>query len=120
MLRRALELGVTFIDTADSYGPGVSERVIREALHPYPDELVIATKAGLMRRFHSTPLPDGGRNHETGASLMSDLLDTVIEAHGGLERWGELDAVPARLTQGGALWGLKGQQGVLAWHARHS
>jgi pyridoxine 4-dehydrogenase len=49
VLRRALELGVTFIDTADSYGPEVSERLIHEALHPYPDDLVIATKAGLMR-----------------------------------------------------------------------
>jgi pyridoxine 4-dehydrogenase len=49
VLRRALDLGVTFIDTADSYGPEVSERLIREALHPYPDDLVIATKAGLMR-----------------------------------------------------------------------
>jgi aryl-alcohol dehydrogenase-like predicted oxidoreductase len=49
VLRRAVELGVTFIDTADSYGPGVSERVIREALHPYPDDVVIATKAGLTR-----------------------------------------------------------------------
>jgi aryl-alcohol dehydrogenase-like predicted oxidoreductase len=49
VLRRAIELGVTFIDTADSYGPEVSERLIREALHPYPDGLVIATKAGLMR-----------------------------------------------------------------------
>jgi hypothetical protein len=44
---------------------------------------------------------------------MSNLLETVIEAHGGLERWGELDAVSARLVQGGALWALKGQQGVL-------
>jgi pyridoxine 4-dehydrogenase len=49
VLRRALELGVTFIDTADSYGPGVSERLIREALYPYPDDLVIATKAGFVR-----------------------------------------------------------------------
>jgi aryl-alcohol dehydrogenase-like predicted oxidoreductase len=49
VLHRALELGVTFIDTADSYGPEVSERLIREALHPYPDDLVIATKAGLTR-----------------------------------------------------------------------
>ena len=49
VLRRALDLGVTFIDTADSYGPEVSERLIREALHPYPDNLVIATKAGLTR-----------------------------------------------------------------------
>jgi hypothetical protein len=44
---------------------------------------------------------------------MSDLLDTVIEAHGGLERWGQLDSVSARLIQGGAMWGIKGQQGVL-------
>jgi aryl-alcohol dehydrogenase-like predicted oxidoreductase len=49
VLRRALELGVTLIDTADSYGPEVSERLIHEALHPYPDDLVIATKAGFVR-----------------------------------------------------------------------
>jgi aryl-alcohol dehydrogenase-like predicted oxidoreductase len=49
VLRRAVELGVTFIDTADSYGPEVSERIIHEALYPYPDDLVIATKAGLTR-----------------------------------------------------------------------
>jgi aryl-alcohol dehydrogenase-like predicted oxidoreductase len=50
VLRRAVELGVNFIDTADSYGPEVSERLIAEALHPYPKGLVIATKAGLTRR----------------------------------------------------------------------
>jgi pyridoxine 4-dehydrogenase len=49
VLRRAVERGVTFIDTADSYGPEVSERLIREALHPYPEDLVIATKAGMTR-----------------------------------------------------------------------
>ncbi|MFE9607245.1 aldo/keto reductase [Streptomyces sp. NPDC006012] len=49
VLRRAVELGVNFIDTADSYGPFVSEQLIRKALHPYPDDLVIATKAGLSR-----------------------------------------------------------------------
>ncbi|HEY1702389.1 MAG TPA: aldo/keto reductase [Trebonia sp.] len=49
VLRRAVELGVNFIDTADSYGPYVSEEIIREALHPYPADLVIATKAGLVR-----------------------------------------------------------------------
>ena len=49
VLRRALELGITLIDTADSYGPEVSERLIAEALYPYPPELVIATKAGLRR-----------------------------------------------------------------------
>ena len=49
VLRRAVELGVNFIDTADSYGPGISEELIAEALHPYPAELLIATKAGLTR-----------------------------------------------------------------------
>src|SRR5271165_3202031 len=49
VLRRAVELGLNFIDTADSYGPEVSERLIAEALHPYPGHLVIATKGGLTR-----------------------------------------------------------------------
>ena len=49
VLRRAVELGVDLIDTADSYGPFVSEDLICEALHPYPDGLVIATKGGLTR-----------------------------------------------------------------------
>jgi pyridoxine 4-dehydrogenase len=49
VLKRAVELGVNFIDTADSYGPFVSENLIKQALHPYPDGLVIATKAGLTR-----------------------------------------------------------------------
>ena len=44
---------------------------------------------------------------------MNDLLEEVIEAHGGLERWNQLDKVSARLSQGGALWALKGQPGVL-------
>jgi pyridoxine 4-dehydrogenase len=49
VLRRAIELGVNFIDTADSYGPYVSEELISETLYPYPDDLVIATKGGLER-----------------------------------------------------------------------
>ncbi|WP_322906090.1 aldo/keto reductase [Paenibacillus campi] len=49
VLQRAVELGVNFIDTADSYGPFVAEQLIRKALHPYKDDLVIATKAGLTR-----------------------------------------------------------------------
>jgi pyridoxine 4-dehydrogenase len=49
VLRRAVELGINFIDTADSYGPGISEEIIAEALHPYPAGLVIATKAGFDR-----------------------------------------------------------------------
>jgi len=62
VLRRAVELGVSLIDTADSYGPYVAEELIREALHPYPDELVIATKAGLVRtgpdEWHSVGRPE--------------------------------------------------------------
>ena len=49
VLRRAVELGVNFIDTADAYGPEISERLIAEALHPYPKDLVIATKGGFTR-----------------------------------------------------------------------
>src|ERR1700741_5239372 len=59
VLRRALELGVNFIDTADSYGPKVSEELIAEALHPYPDGLVIATKAGLVRPGPNRWIPSG-------------------------------------------------------------
>jgi len=58
-VRRAVELGVDLIDTADSYGPEVSEDIIREALHPYPDELLIATKAGLTRQGPGQWLPVG-------------------------------------------------------------
>ena len=49
VLRRAVELGVNLIDTSDAYGPEVNELQIAEALHPYPDGLVIATKGGLLR-----------------------------------------------------------------------
>jgi hypothetical protein len=59
VLRRALELGITLIDTADSYGPFVSERLIAEALHPYPENLLIATKAGFQRSGPDQWEPDG-------------------------------------------------------------
>ena len=59
VLRRAVELGVNFIDTADSYGPFVAEQLIREALHPYPDGLVIATKVGFTRQGPSRWVPVG-------------------------------------------------------------
>jgi aryl-alcohol dehydrogenase-like predicted oxidoreductase len=59
VLRRAVELGINLIDTADSYGPYVSEELIREALHPYPKGLVIATKAGLARTGPSRWVPLG-------------------------------------------------------------
>ena len=57
VLRRAIEIGVTLIDTADAYGPKVNEQFIAETLHPYPEELVIATKGGLTR-----PRPGGWEN----------------------------------------------------------
>ena len=59
VLRRAVELGVDFIDTADSYGPRVSEELLAEALHPYPDNLVIATKGGLERPGPDRWTPNG-------------------------------------------------------------
>jgi aryl-alcohol dehydrogenase-like predicted oxidoreductase len=59
VLRAAIESGVDFIDTADSYGPAVSEHLIAEALHPYPERLVIATKAGLARTRPGEWVPVG-------------------------------------------------------------
>lgn len=63
VLQRAVELGITLIDTADSYGPEVSERLIAEALHPYPSDLLIATKAGLQRPGPNEWVPDGRPEH---------------------------------------------------------
>jgi pyridoxine 4-dehydrogenase len=60
--RRAVELGIDLIDTADSYGPYVSEEILREALYPYPEQLLIATKAGLVRmgpsQWHAVGRPE--------------------------------------------------------------
>jgi pyridoxine 4-dehydrogenase len=78
LLRRCLELGIDFIDTADSYGPEVSERLIAEALCPYPPGLVIATKAGLRR-----PGPDqwreDGRPEYLRAQVLSSLRRLKLE-----------------------------------------
>jgi pyridoxine 4-dehydrogenase len=62
-LQRAVELGVNFIDTADAYGPEVSENLIAETLYPYPDDLVIATKGGLTRPGPGRWEPDGRPEH---------------------------------------------------------
>jgi pyridoxine 4-dehydrogenase len=80
VLRRALELGVNFIDTADSYGPEVSERLIAEALHPYPAGLLIATKGGQRRPGPGRWEPDGRPEHLREAcegSLRRLRLDTI-------------------------------------------
>jgi aryl-alcohol dehydrogenase-like predicted oxidoreductase len=80
VLRRAVDLGVTFIDTADSYGPHVSETLIAEALHPYPEDLVIATKGGLERPGPGQWPPNGRPEHLIAAcegSLIRLKLDQI-------------------------------------------
>lgn len=63
VLKRTLDLGINFIDTADSYGPNVSEELIAEALYPYPKELLIGTKGGLLRTGPNQWPVDGSRKH---------------------------------------------------------
>lgn len=80
VLKRTLELGINFIDTADSYGPYVSEELIAEALHPYPDGLVIGTKGGLLRTGPNQWPVDGSRKHLEEAldgSLKRLKLDRI-------------------------------------------
>lgn len=71
VLRRAVDLGIDLFDTADSYGPGVSERLIRETLRPYPEELTIATKGGLLRNRAGDWLPRGDPDYLRNAVLCS-------------------------------------------------
>jgi pyridoxine 4-dehydrogenase len=78
ILRRAVELGVNFIDTADSYGPEVNERQIAEALHPYPEGLVIATKGGLLHERRGEWRQDG-RPESLRASCESSLKRLRLE-----------------------------------------
>jgi pyridoxine 4-dehydrogenase len=80
LLRRVVELGIDLIDTADSYGPEVSENLIAEALHPYPDGLVLATKGGLVRTGPSQWPRDGRPEHLREAcegSLRRLRLDRI-------------------------------------------
>jgi pyridoxine 4-dehydrogenase len=71
VLRRAVELGVNFIDTADAYGPEVSERLLAEALHPYPKGVVIATKGGIVRPSQERWERDGRPEHLRAACEAS-------------------------------------------------
>jgi aryl-alcohol dehydrogenase-like predicted oxidoreductase len=80
VLRRAVDLGVNFIDTADSYGPVVAEQLIRKALHPYRDGIVIATKAGLTRQGPGRWTPVGQPAYlrqQAELSLRNLGLDTI-------------------------------------------
>jgi aryl-alcohol dehydrogenase-like predicted oxidoreductase len=77
-LRRVVELGVTFIDTAHAYGPEVSESLIAQALYPYPDNLVIATKGGLERPGPGRWEPDG-RPEKLRAECESSLRRLRLE-----------------------------------------
>jgi aryl-alcohol dehydrogenase-like predicted oxidoreductase len=80
VLRRAVDLGINFIDTADSYGPFVSERLIARALHPYPRGVVIATKAGLQRTGPDQWEPDGRPEYlreRCEGSLLRLKLDRI-------------------------------------------
>jgi pyridoxine 4-dehydrogenase len=80
VLRRAVDAGVNFIDTADSYGPEVAERLIFEALHPYPDDLVIATKVGFTRAGPGDWRPVGRPEYlrqQTELSLRRMGLETI-------------------------------------------
>jgi pyridoxine 4-dehydrogenase len=71
VLRRAVDLGVNFLDTADSYGPVVAEQLIKKALHPYPADLVIATKAGLTRHGPGSWAPLGRPEYLRQQALLS-------------------------------------------------
>ena len=80
VLHRALELGIDFVDTADAYGPDVNEEIIAEALHPYPENLVIATKGGLTRSGPGEWHPNGRPKHLRQAlegSLKRLKVDTI-------------------------------------------
>jgi pyridoxine 4-dehydrogenase len=90
VLRRAVELGVDHIDTAQYYGPDVSNELIREALHPYPDDLVLVSKVGAFRDDHGGWLP--GQRPEQLRSAVEDNLRTL-----GTDRLG---AVNLRLMEG--------------------
>jgi aryl-alcohol dehydrogenase-like predicted oxidoreductase len=84
VLRHAVDLGVNFIDTADVYGPGDNERLIREALYPYPPDLVIATKAGLVRSGPGTRTRPGFSANGTPTHIRRAVEGSLRDL--GLER----------------------------------
>jgi aryl-alcohol dehydrogenase-like predicted oxidoreductase len=105
VLQRAVELGVNFIDTADSYGPEVSETLIAEALHPYPDDLVIATKGGLERTGPGR-WPVNGRPEHLRAACDGSLLRLRLDQI-ALYQWHRPDPRVPLAESVGALVQLK-------------
>src|SRR3978361_135079 len=87
VLRRAVELGVNHIDTSDYYGPHVTNEIIREALHPYPDELVLVTKVGARRT------PDGDWPEALGADELRNAVHDNLD-HLGVDA---MDVVNLRM-----------------------
>ena len=107
VVRRAAELGVNFIDTADSYGPNVSERIIAEALYPYPEGVVIATKGGLERPGPDQWVENGKPEHLRSAcesSLRRLRLDRI-----GLYQLHRIDPTVPVEDQLGALTDLQAE-----------
>jgi pyridoxine 4-dehydrogenase len=107
VLRRAIELGVNFIDTADSYGPNVSEEIIAEALHPYPAGLVIATKGGFERTGPDRWVENGKPEHLKSAcegSLRRLKVDRI-----DLYQLHRIDSKVPEADQFGALKDLQAQ-----------
>jgi pyridoxine 4-dehydrogenase len=107
VLRRAIELGVNFIDTADSYGPHISEDLISEALYPYPDDLVIATKGGL-ERTGPNQWPANGRPEHLVAACEGSLRRLKLDQIALYQFHRPDPAVPLEDSIG-ALVGLKEQ-----------
>ena len=107
VLRRAVDLGVNFIDTADSYGPNVSEELIREALHPYPEDLVIATKGGL-ERTGPGQWPANGRPEHLVEACEGSLRRLGIDSI-PLYQFHRVDPAVPLEDSIGALVGLKEQ-----------
>ena len=108
VLREAVAAGVNHIDTSDFYGPHITNRIIREALHPYPDDLVIVTKVGARRGEDASWIPAFSADeltqavHDNLANLGLDVLDVVnlramFDVHGPAE--GSLEAPLATLAE---------------------
>ena len=102
LLRRVVDLGVNLIDTADSYGPEVSENLIAEALHPYPDGLVIATKGGL-RRDGPGQWPRDGRPERLKQCCEGSLRRLRVER---IDLY-QLHAPDPQVPLEDSLWALK-------------